>query len=247
MFARPAMPSSIPIRLPSGGQVEAQVRARRGTRRLMVRIDPVGRGVILAVPPRTGRAVLEDMARTHAQWIESHLQALPPPMPFAEGALIRLRGEPVRLARRDGRGVPVLEPPAAPGEPRILRVAAAPDRFAARVAMALKTLAHTDAVEAAARLAPLLEGPPRKVTVRDARSRWGSCTSRGDIMINWRLIGAPPSVLFYVMAHELAHLKELNHSPLFWAETRRLMPDYAPARAWLKAHGSSLHALGAAA
>lgn len=247
MFARPAMPSSIPIRLPSGGQVEAQVRARRGTRRLMVRIDPVARGVILAVPLRTGRAVLEDMARTHAQWIESHLQALPPPMPFAEGALIRLRGEPVRLARRDGRGVPVLEPPAAPGEPRILRVAAAPDRFAARVAMALKTLAHTDAVEAAARLAPLLEGPPRKVTVRDARSRWGSCTSRGDIMINWRLIGAPPSVLFYVMAHELAHLKELNHSPLFWAETRRLMPDYAPARAWLKAHGSSLHALGAAA
>lgn len=247
MFARPAMPSSIPIRLPSGGQVEAQVRARRGTRRLMVRIDPVGRGVILAVPPRTGRAVLEDMARTHAQWIESHLQALPPPMPFAEGALIRLRGEPVRLARRDGRGVPVFEPPAAPGEPRILRVAAAPDRFAARVAVALKALAHTDAVEAAARLAPLLEGPPRKVTVRDARSRWGSCTSRGDIMINWRLIGAPPSVLYYVMAHELAHLKELNHSPLFWAETRRLMPDYAPARAWLKTHGSSLHALGAAA
>jgi predicted metal-dependent hydrolase len=235
----------LPVVLPSGRQVEALVRARRGTRRLALKIDPVARTLVLAVPPRTARRTLDDMVAQHSAWIEEKLAALPAAMPFDEGATILLRGEPVRLARRPGRGVPQLA--AAAGDaPAILTVAAdSPARFGPRVLAALKTLAHADTVASAHGLMARLERAPGTVTIRDAKSRWGSCSSRGDIMLNWRLIGAPPAVLEYVVAHELAHLKELNHSARFWAEVRRLMPGYAPARDWLRQHGTTLHALGA--
>lgn len=250
--SRPERPSRagrdgrIEALLPSGRVVEALVRARRGTRRLALRIDPVARAVVLSVPPRTSRATLQDMVVSHAGWIEARLAALPPAMPFVEGGVIRLRGRPVRLARRPGRGVPRLLAAGADAVAVLEVPASGPERFAPRVLAALKALAHADAVACAAGLMAQLQRQPGTVTIRDARSRWGSCTSRGDIMLNWRLIGAPSEVLHYVMAHELAHLKELNHSARFWAEVRRLMPDYQSPREWLAREGASLHALGAA-
>ena len=78
-------------------------------------------------------------------------------------------------------------------------------------------------------------------TLRDTRSRWGSCTAKGDLMFNWRLILAPPPVLDYVAAHEVAHLAQMNHSPAFWAEVARLFPAHLEARRWLKTQGSHLH------
>jgi len=77
-----------------------------------------------------------------------------------------------------------------------------------------------------------------------ARTRWGSCTSQGIIRLNWRLVQAPPAVLDYVIAHELAHLRHMNHSPAFWAEVGRLYPGWQPARQWLKTHGDSLFRYG---
>jgi predicted metal-dependent hydrolase len=238
------LPATLPIRLPSGRLVEGVVRMRAGTRRLALRIDPVARQVVLSVPPRTARRTLEDMVRTHAGWVEEKLGELPVASPFAEGASIPLRGQTVRLARRPGRGAPVLHQTP---DGRVLEVAASAERFSHRVRAALAAFAHADTLAVAQELASRLETPVATISIRDARSRWGSCTSRGDVMINWRLIAAPPSVLRYVVVHELAHLKELNHSPRFWAEVARLMPDWKPARVWLRTHGASLHALGSAA
>ena len=79
------------------------------------------------------------------------------------------------------------------------------------------------------------------ITLRDPRSRWGSCSPAGDLMFSWRLVMAPAAVLDYVVAHEVAHLAEMNHSTRFWAVVRRLCPDHAPAREWLRRHGASLH------
>jgi predicted metal-dependent hydrolase len=82
-----------------------------------------------------------------------------------------------------------------------------------------------------------------RLTVRDTRSRWGSCSSRGSLNFSWRLILAPSPILDYVVIHELAHLRELNHSPRFWTILAEHCPDYPLHQAWLKEHGATLHAL----
>ncbi|MBE0554766.1 MAG: M48 family metallopeptidase, partial [Rhodobacteraceae bacterium] len=81
------------------------------------------------------------------------------------------------------------------------------------------------------------------ITLRDTRSRWGSCTAAGRLMFSWRLIMAPPAVLDYVAAHEAAHLVEMNHSPAYWAVVGRIFPGWQAQRGWLRRHGPGLHAL----
>ena len=83
--------------------------------------------------------------------------------------------------------------------------------------------------------------PYAGLTLRDTRSRWGSCSSAGRLMFSWRLILAPPEVLRYVAAHEVAHLAQMNHSPAFWAEVTRIHGPYAAERKWLRTEGNALH------
>ncbi|HEU5397490.1 MAG TPA: SprT family zinc-dependent metalloprotease [Verrucomicrobiae bacterium] len=80
----------------------------------------------------------------------------------------------------------------------------------------------------------------RRVTVRNQRTRWGSCSPRGDISLNWRLIQTPPFVRDYIILHELMHLRQMNHSPRFWREVERVCPDYEVARQWLKQNSGFL-------
>jgi hypothetical protein len=87
-----------------------------------------------------------------------------------------------------------------------------------------------------------VEMPP--IALSSARTRWGSCNSRGEIRLNWRLIQAPPHIIHYVVAHELAHLKEMNHSPKFWAIVGKLCPGYIATRKELKTMSSQLHRMG---
>ena len=100
----------------------------------------------------------------------------------------------------------------------------------------LGVLAH----EFAARLAR----PVRRITIRDPRSRWGSCSRDGTLSLSWRLVLAPERVARYVVAHEAAHLKHMNHSAAFWRTVDSLVDDAAPARAWLRRHGAALHGFG---
>ena len=95
--------------------------------------------------------------------------------------------------------------------------------------------------EAADRHSAALGRPHAGIVLRDTRSRWGSCTSEGNLMFSWRLIMAPPRILQYVAAHEVAHLAEMNHSPDFWAVVERLFPDYGVCRRWLRENGDHLH------
>ena len=83
--------------------------------------------------------------------------------------------------------------------------------------------------------------PHGRIAVRDTRSRWGSCSSKGTLSFSWRLVLAPPFVLDYLVAHEVAHLAHMNHSAAFWALARRLAPRMPEAELWLKVHGPVLH------
>jgi predicted metal-dependent hydrolase len=129
------------------------------------------------------------------------------------------------------------------GEP-ILAVSGEVSAVTRRVTDFLKREALKDLNAAVDRHTAALGIPARKVTVRDTASRWGSCSSKGHLSFSWRLIMAPPLVLDYLAAHEVAHLKEMNHSHRFWALTHRLCPKTEEAEAWLKRNGASLHRYG---
>lgn len=87
---------------------------------------------------------------------------------------------------------------------------------------------------------PFTGGSFQRITIRDQKTRWGSCSARGTLSFNWRLMLAPPAVLDYVVVHELCHLTHMNHSPAFWALVESVCPDYRIHRQWLKEHGQEL-------
>ncbi|HXF55674.1 MAG TPA: M48 family metallopeptidase, partial [Hyphomicrobiaceae bacterium] len=87
---------------------------------------------------------------------------------------------------------------------------------------------------------------PKKIAVRDQSSRWGSCSTTGVLSFSWRLVLAPPYILDYVAAHEVAHLAEMNHGPRFWKLVERMVPRSGEAREWLRVYGMDLHCYGAA-
>lgn len=108
------------------------------------------------------------------------------------------------------------------------------------VQLALRWLAAVELPPRVLELAALHGAQVRRVTVRDQRSRWGSCSMRGTISLNWRLVQVPPEVADYIILHELAHLRHMNHSKAFWQEVERLCPRFRECEAWIKANGRRL-------
>ena len=155
-------------------------------------------------------------------------------MPVSWGSDIPVEGQMLRIAPGDGRRV-------LPDGDALL-VPGPADGVAARLLAFLKTLARDRLATASDRYAAMIDRPYSRLTLRDTRSRWGSCTTAGGLMYSWRLIMAPPEVLDYVAAHEVAHLQEMNHSPAFWGLVEQtLMPDYRDPRRWLREEGGALH------
>jgi hypothetical protein len=158
---------------------------------------------------------------------------------FAEGVIVPVLGIPHRIRREDD--------PAAPpvvirdGE---IRVRGDPAHLERRVRDHLVAMARAEFAYRARPLAARIGRKLARVGVRDTKSRWGSCSGRGNLSFSWRLIFAPEPVIDYVVAHEVAHLAEMNHGPRFWRLVESLSPDSAAARAWLKRHRSRLLSYG---
>ena len=127
---------------------------------------------------------------------------------------------------------------------RILCVAGGIEHVERRIHDFLKREVRKDLQRAAHAYAELLDVKIRRLSIRDQSSRWGSCTSSGSLSFSWRLIFAPPVVLDYLAAHEVAHLVEMNHSPRFWKVVGRVCHHVERAKAWLDAHGDDLHRYG---
>ncbi len=126
----------------------------------------------------------------------------------------------------------------------MLCVAGEAPHVARRVRDFLKREAKNDLEVASRRAAATLGIAIKRVSIRDQSSRWGSCSTTGVLSYSWRLIMAPPFVLDYLAAHEVAHLIEMNHSRRFWRVVERICPDLARAKAWLDANGTNLHRYG---
>jgi predicted metal-dependent hydrolase len=204
---------------------------------MTLRIGVPEGGVVLVLPPGTSAARGLHFLAERRDWIAARLAALPPRVPFAEGVVVPIRGVPHRIVRARH---PVA-PPVAIGGGEI-RVGA--DPLSRRVKEHLIALAREELGGRARRQAPLIGRRVGIVGVRDAKSRWGSCSAKGSLSFSWRLILAPERVLDYVVAHEVAHLAEMNHGPRFWRLVERLLPESDEARAWLKRHRDELFCYG---
>ena len=241
----------LPERYASGDTLEVagipvRLRVDGRARRVSLRLDAARREVIATAPsPRRLKDAVA-FAVQRAQWIGQTVGRLPEVPQLAPGGMLEVLGQPCQLEHspnRRGQGL-------VRGEDGLRLVVAGEGEAFTRSAVrilkteALKVLAARTEAHAAA-----LGRPMPKVGVMDARSRWGSCTpARGlraaGIRYSWRLILAPHAVMDYVAAHECAHLVHADHSPRFWGVVKTLVPDVKGARAWLRAHGPRLHALG---
>lgn len=223
----------------AGIEVALRRSARAG--RFVLRVGKGAGEARLSLPLRASRIEAERFLRAHRDWLVERVAAAPGPLPFAPGSLVPLRGEPYALkADPFRRGGPVLVAAAE----KALYVPASGEAFAAQLALWLKAEARRDLEAAVARHAGALGAKAGRISLRDPRTRWGSCAAKGDLSFSWRLIFAPPGVLDYLAAHECAHLVEFDHGPKFWALVKRLRPDHEQAEGWLRARGPELHRYG---
>jgi predicted metal-dependent hydrolase len=207
-------------------------------RRLSLRVDPKVGGIVVVMPNRASEAAAERFVARHAGWVLRQLARLPTPKPFADGATLPLLGREVTLRHLPGSRLGVRL------EGDSLLVAGEAEHVARRVRDFLKALARREFASRAHALAARVGRRPTRISVRDGTSRWGSCTAAGALSFSWRLILAPVWVLDYVVAHEVAHLVHLDHSPRFWKLVDELTPDVERARDWLSRHGAALHVYG---
>ena len=219
--------------------IPVSVRVSRRARRMGLRINAVERKVELVLPRGIPATTGLRFLASKRGWIAARVEALPRPVPFAEGVIVPVLGVPHRIRR----GLDAAGPPVAIVDGEI-RVRGDPTHLARRVRDYLMAMARYELARRARQLAARIGRSVARVNVRDTKSRWGSCSGRGNLSFSWRLIFAPEPVLDYVVAHEVAHLAEMNHGPRFWRLVESLSPNSAMPRAWLKGHHSRLFSYG---
>lgn len=228
------------IEVVHNGQVYPVILNRRSTcRRLILRVSQTTGKTSLTLPPSVSLQTALEFVTKQKDWMITRTVRVPPQTPFEEGMTIPIRGENHCIVRKDGRGqTGIIQDE---NQNPILVVHCAKEHLARRIKDFLKQLAHKDLKQSVDKYSKAIGKKVNRVTLRDTRSRWGSCSSASNLNFSWRLIMAPPFVLDYLAAHEVAHLQEMNHSSDFWKLTRSLCPDTNRAEIWLKKHGASLH------
>jgi len=219
--------------------VPIDIRPMRNARRLRLRFDDASGTLKLTCPWRTSRRSALSWALDQREWIDAQLARAEPGEPFEPGTTIPLEGEDVRLVwNPDARRTPLL----ADGE---LRCGGPREGFARRIELFIKRRALDVMSCEVANYAAAAGTTAKSVSVGDAGTRWGSCSSQGRIRLSWRLILAPRAVRRYVVAHEVAHLVHLDHSAKFKAlEARLYGPGVSEAKALLRRAGPRLKRIG---
>jgi predicted metal-dependent hydrolase len=210
----------------------------RRARRIILRFDHGHGRIVVVLPKRVSVAEGRRFALLNRGWIRDRLDLLPEPIPFRPGARIPYLGVMHRIRHRPGERGGVWR------ENDEIIVTGHAEHLARRLEDWLKREARKEIERRAYAKAELLGKRINGITIRDGRSRWGSCSPKGRLSFSWRLIMAPRTVVDYVVAHEVAHLRELNHGPRFWRLTAELTRYVEASRTWLNDHGISLHRYG---
>lgn len=221
-----------------GRAVPLIVRRHPRARRMILRVNTAGEGAVVTIPAHADPADGLDLARRQSSWLRRHLDQLGERLNFADGVRIPYRGDQHLIHHRpDSRGTVWIED----GE---IHVAGGAEHLSRRLGDWLKKQARAVIAPLAHEKAESIGQTPSRITIRDTRTRWGSCSFKGGLSFSWRLILAPEGVLDYVVAHEVAHLTHMNHGPEFWRTVKTLTGDAEAGRAWLGENGSALHRIG---
>ena len=230
-----------------GQEIPLTLRLNRRARRFIVRVDPATREVIVVSPSKRSTKIAVDFAREQTKWIAEQLASMPAPIPFLPDNIIPYRGVP-HIIRHDAlarRGVWQQPAPSFAGPLPEICVSGGADHVSRRVRDWLRKEARAQLAAHCLDHARALDLGSSRISVRDTKSRWGSCSPTGDLSFSWRLILAPAFVLDYVAAHETAHRVHMNHSAAFWRVVERLVPRRQDEYDWLNEYGNDLHRFGA--
>jgi predicted metal-dependent hydrolase len=209
-------------------------------RRMVLRLTSDGRGVVITLPSRTSLAEAMRFAETSKPWIARTLAKRPAAVPFHHDSTVLFQGKLHTIKATGGRRGVVMHSL----EDLTIIVPGDDAHVARRLTDWLKVRAKQTLQNSSQAYADAMQTKFKKLTIRDQKSRWGSCSAAGDLSYSWRLILAPPEVLDYVAAHEVAHLKEMNHGPRFWRLVLAHCKSAKQARNWLREHGRELHRYG---
>lgn len=214
---------------------EIKVIRSAQAKRLTLRIDEKARIPVLTIPPRCLTRKAVDFVNAHRDWITNMLARIPVSRSFADGDVISIMGKKYTVShqprRRGGAFI----------EQKQLIVCGAKEFMHRRVTDFLKKTAHDRLLELSRQKAALIDRVVHSVSIKDTKSRWGSCSSKSNINYNWRIVLAPAHVIDYLVCHEVSHLRHQDHSPAFWDCVASLCPDYQEGRAWLKVKGKELY------
>lgn len=219
--------------LPGNPPVEINLKRSGRARRISLRVSALDGRVTLTLPRGVSEKTGLAFAREKADWLRRNAARHGEVQQVTAGMTLPVEGVPLIVTPGGGRSVVI------DGD-RIM-VPGDPDRLPARLSGYLKTLARDRLAAASDHYAARLGRDYSRITLRDTRSRWGSCSADGALSFSWRLVMAPPAVLNYVAAHEVAHLAEMNHSDRFWSQVEAIHGPYRALRDWLRTDGPALH------
>lgn len=237
---RPTLPGER-VHHVAGRALPLRVVENARAKRLTLRIDAGGQSLRITVPPGLRNGEVERFLDRHRGWLELKLSRLPDQPRLRAGVSMPLRGKPHLIVHVPGKRGTVT-PSEENGAP-VLYVHGEEARLPRRLAEFLKREAKKDIEQLVLKHTATVGRRAKAIRYRDTTSRWGSCTSDGALSFSWRIMMAPPTVIDYLVAHEVAHLRQMNHGPDFWALCRELCPRTDEARAWLKRNGTALHAI----
>lgn len=222
----------------AGRDIEVPIRRSARARRIAIRVDQSIGGAELVLPTRASEAEGIAFLKERMDWLIARLDGLPGAVPFRDGETIPYRGAPYRIvhAPQARRGVWA--------EAGFIMVSGQGEYLPRRLGDWLRREARTAITPLVAEKTQTLGRRAGRISIRNQKSRWGSCSSNGDLSFNWRLILVPDPVLDYVVAHEVGHLAQPNHSPAFWAIVDKLTSHAAPGRRWLRENGAALFGYG---
>lgn len=236
------LPSSISLAHDTGN-FEVRLKPNAKAKRLILRLDARTGQPVATIPPGLPLAKVEAFLQANVDWLSNRTNQRPAAVPFVAGAEIPVRDVAhtlVHVGQDRGTVRQLIE-----GEAHSLLISGDEAHMARRVTDWLKKQARADLQMAVEHHANALSVKPAAIRIKDTTSRWGSCSSNRILSFSWRIIFAPPSVLDYLAAHEVAHLREMNHSSRFWALVEETCPDFEEAKLWLKDQGRYLHRFGA--